>query len=85
MSDKLWPNWVPSCPPSSTAPSKENCELTAKSPVGVLHLNLHRQYFAEIAARTKRIEYRRRTAYWRRRLESRHYGVIVALTLKYPG
>ncbi len=40
----------------------------------VLHLNLHREFFAQIAAGTKRIEYRRRTPYWRRRLESRAYG-----------
>jgi ASC-1-like (ASCH) protein len=42
----------------------------------VLHLNLHREFFAQIAAGTKRIEYRRRTAYWRRRLEGRQYDVI---------
>ncbi|MFZ1072204.1 MAG: hypothetical protein WAO21_02095 [Verrucomicrobiia bacterium] len=37
---------------------------------------MHRQYFAAIAAGTKRIEYRQRTAYWRRRLEGRHYDII---------
>jgi hypothetical protein len=42
----------------------------------ILHLNLHREFFAQIAAGTKRIEYRRRTPYWRRRLEGRHYDVI---------
>ena len=31
---------------------------------------------AEIAAGTKRIEYRRRTPYWRRRLEGRRYDTI---------
>jgi hypothetical protein len=41
-----------------------------------LHLNLHREYFAQIAAGTKRNEYRRRTPYWRRRLEGRHYDAI---------
>ena len=41
-----------------------------------LHLNLHREFFAQIAAGTKRIEYRRRTPFWRRRLEGRHYDVI---------
>lgn len=35
-----------------------------------------RKFFAQIAAGTKRIEYRRRTPYWRRRLESRQYDVI---------
>jgi hypothetical protein len=43
----------------------------------ILHLNLHRQYFAEIAARTKRIEYRDRTAYWKTRLENRKYDVVL--------
>ena len=28
-----------------------------------LHLNLHRRYFADIAAGTRRIEYRNRTGY----------------------
>ena len=42
----------------------------------ILHLNLHREFFAQIAAKTKRIEYRERTPYWRIRLENRHYDVI---------
>jgi len=42
----------------------------------VLHLNLHREYFAQIAEGTKHMEYRRRTPYWRCRLEGRHYDVI---------
>jgi ASC-1-like (ASCH) protein len=42
----------------------------------VLHLNLHREFFAAIAAGTKRLEYRDRTPYWRRRLEGREYDVI---------
>ncbi len=41
-----------------------------------LHLNLQREFFAAIAARTKRIECRDQTAYWRKRLEGRHYDVI---------
>lgn len=41
-----------------------------------LHLNLHREFFAQIAEGTKRIEYRKRTAYWKARLEGRHYDVI---------
>ena len=41
-----------------------------------LHLNLQREFFAQVAAGTKRTEYRRRTHYWRRRLEGRHYDVI---------
>ena len=42
----------------------------------ILHLNLQRQYFADIAAKTKRIEYRERTAYWKTRLENRKYDAI---------
>lgn len=42
----------------------------------ILHLNLHREFFAQIAARTKRIEYRNQTPYWRKRLEGRKYDVI---------
>jgi hypothetical protein len=42
----------------------------------ILHLNLHREFFAAIAAGTKRTEYRTRTPYWRTRLEGRHYNVI---------
>ena len=42
----------------------------------ILHLNLHREWFAAIANKTKRIEYRSQTPYWRRRLEGRHYDVI---------
>jgi ASC-1-like (ASCH) protein len=41
-----------------------------------LHLNLHREFFAAIAAGTKRIEYRKRTPYWQKRLEGRKYDVI---------
>jgi ASC-1-like (ASCH) protein len=42
----------------------------------VLQLNLHREFFAAIAARKKRIEYRDQTDYWKRRLEGRQYDVI---------
>ena len=38
--------------------------------ISVLHLNLHREWFAAIAAKTKRTEYRRRTPYWKTRLEN---------------
>ena len=43
----------------------------------ILHLNLHREWFAQIATKKKRIEYRKRTAYWKTRLENRHYDVIL--------
>jgi hypothetical protein len=42
----------------------------------ILYLNLHREFFAAIAAKTKRIEYRDRTAFWKKRLEGRGYDVI---------
>jgi hypothetical protein len=42
----------------------------------ILHLNLRREHFAKIAAKTKRIEYRDCTSYWRRRLEGRRYDFI---------
>jgi hypothetical protein len=42
-----------------------------------LHLNLKREYFAKIAAKTKRTEYRERKPYWTTRLEGREYDVIV--------
>lgn len=48
----------------------------ATKPPTILHLNLHRQFFADIAAKTKRTEYRERTPYWRKRLEGRHYDII---------
>ena len=41
-----------------------------------LHLNLHREFFAAIAAKKKRIEYRDQTAYWKKRLEGRRYDLI---------
>ena len=41
-----------------------------------LHLNLRREFFGAIAARTKRIEYRKRKPYWEKRLEGRHFDVI---------
>jgi len=42
----------------------------------VLHLNLRREFFAKIAVKTKRIEYRDRTLCWRTRMEGRNYGAV---------
>jgi hypothetical protein len=42
----------------------------------ILHLNLRRKWFAKIAKKTKRVEYRKYTPYWRRRIENRDYDVI---------
>ena len=41
-----------------------------------LHLNLHREFFAAIAAKKKRIEYRAQTAYWKKRLQGHRYKHI---------
>ena len=42
----------------------------------ILHLNLHRKFFNAIASRQKRIEYRKQSPYWRKRLEDRKYDAI---------
>jgi hypothetical protein len=42
-----------------------------------LQLNLHREFFAAIASKQKRIEYRKQSPYWRKRLEDRKYGTIL--------
>lgn len=43
----------------------------------MLHLNLHHEFFAAIANKRKRIEYRKQSPYWRKRLEERKYDVIL--------
>jgi hypothetical protein len=43
----------------------------------ILHLNLHREFFDAIATGRKKIEYRRRSPYWRARLEGRKYDMIL--------
>jgi hypothetical protein len=42
-----------------------------------LYLNIEREYFDAIAARRKRVEYRDRTPYWKKRLEDRRYDLIL--------
>ena len=42
----------------------------------ILHLNLYRKFFDQIANGTKTIEYRDRTDYWKKRIEHREYDVI---------
>ena len=42
----------------------------------ILHLNLHREFFDAIARKRKRIEYRKQSPYWRKRLEDRHYDAL---------
>jgi len=50
--------------------------MTKSKTAAILHLNLHREFFAQIAEKTKRIEYRDRTPYWQKRLEARDYAFI---------
>jgi hypothetical protein len=42
----------------------------------ILHLNLHREFFAQIASKKKRIERLGQTSYWRKRLEGRSYDFV---------
>lgn len=42
----------------------------------ILHLTLHRKWFAQIAAGEKREEYRERKPYWIKRLEAREYDEV---------
>jgi hypothetical protein len=43
----------------------------------ILHLNLHREFFAAIASKKKRVERREQSPYWRKRLEGRKYDAIL--------
>ena len=42
----------------------------------ILHLNLYRKYFDAIVNGTKTIEYRKKTDYWKKRIEDREYDII---------
>ena len=42
----------------------------------ILHLNLYRKYFDAIVNGTKTIEYRKKTDYWKKRIEGREYDII---------
>lgn len=42
----------------------------------ILHLTLHKKWFDQIAAGTKKIEYREHKSYWTARLEGREYDEI---------
>ena len=44
--------------------------------IKILHLNLFKKYFDEIANGTKTIEYRDKTDYWKKRIEHKEYDVI---------
>jgi hypothetical protein len=43
----------------------------------ILHLTLKREYFAQIAKKQKRTEYRKRKPYWRKRLEGKKFKTIL--------
>jgi hypothetical protein len=47
----------------------------------VPHPNLHREYFADIAAGKKRTEYRDATPYWKRRLEGEEKSRVFILVV----
>jgi hypothetical protein len=56
---------------------KMHCEIqTGNDFNGVLHLNLHREFFSQIANGIKKIEYRNQTPFWKSRLEKRKYDLI---------
>ena len=42
----------------------------------ILHLVLKRKYFERIYNKSKRVEYRDFTSYWKRRLEGKHFTHI---------
>jgi hypothetical protein len=44
---------------------------------GFFIFNLHREFFAAIAAKEKRIEYRMQSPFWRKRFEGRKYDAIL--------
>ena len=55
----------------------EQCEEEERiKNMKILHLNLFRKYFDQIADGTKTIEYRDRTDYWKKRIEYREYDMI---------
>jgi hypothetical protein len=43
----------------------------------ILHLTLKREFFAQIASKQKRTEFRERKPYWRKRLEGRRFDEII--------
>lgn len=56
--------------PAKTRAARENAKARwNRAGADVLHMTLHRQWFDQIAAGTKKIEYRDRGAYWDRRLD----------------
>ena len=55
----------------------EQCEEEERiKNMKILHLNLFRKYFDQIADGIKTIEYRDRTDYWKKRIENREYDAI---------
>jgi hypothetical protein len=50
--------------------------LGAAQMTKILHLTLHREFFAAIAAGKKRTEYRKAKPYWKKRLEGRDYDLV---------
>jgi hypothetical protein len=61
----------------TSTPKTKPAKAATKLPPNVLYLNLHREFFAAIAAGTKKTEYRRATEFWARKLEGRRYDQIL--------
>lgn len=61
----------------TSTPKAKPAKSATKLPPDVLYLNLHREFFAAIAAGTKKTEYREATDFWAKRLEGRHYTQIL--------
>jgi hypothetical protein len=56
--------------------STRHASLGKQPPPCVLHLNLVRHWFDQIAKGEKKMDYRNATPYWRRRLQGRSYDLI---------
>jgi hypothetical protein len=59
---------------SDLKPSRPSKPAMVK--LSILHLTLHRRWFADIASGEKKIEYRERKPYWKTRLQGRRYDII---------
>lgn len=66
----------PSQRPRATAAKRKSPKIAADREPRILHLNLQRQYFDEIAQGKKREECREMKPYWTKRLEGRVYDEI---------
>lgn len=61
---------------NTAKPNRKSAKSGKKLPPDVLYLNLQREFFAAIAAGTKKTEYRDVTPFWDRKLAGRRYTRI---------